>query len=115
MADAKPATSPVDDASLDESAAQSPAETAVASRKRVSERGKKASTRRSRSTSKGTTRAGATGHVRVGSDTIVVPKALAADLSQKDLKKLRAIFKRAGKRAKKRATGKRAAKPQKVQ
>lgn len=48
--------------------------------------------------------------VKVGSDTIAVPKALATNLTSKDLKRLRAVFKRIRKRGKKRAAKKRGAK-----
>jgi hypothetical protein len=46
---------------------------------------------------------GATARVKVGPHTITVPKTLATNLTSKDVKKMRAIFKRARKRGKKRS------------
>ena len=106
MPDAVPASSPAEAASPDESATQPSRKTTPSSRKV----GKKASRRSSPQTSKRAAGAGSSEKVKVGSHTIVVPKALATDLTPKDLKKLRAIFKRARKRGKKRSAEKRAAK-----
>jgi len=105
--DAVPASSPAEAASPDESATQPSRKTSPSSRKKV---GKKASRRSSPQTSKRAAGAGSSEKVKVGSHTIVVPMALATDLTPKDLKKLRAIFKRARKRGKKRSAEKRAAK-----
>ena len=44
--------------------------------------------------------------VKVGSHTVGLPSALAANLTAKDVKKLRAIFKRVNKRGKKRSAKK---------
>jgi hypothetical protein len=44
--------------------------------------------------------------IKIGSHTIELPATLAANLRSKDIKKLRAIFKRATKRGKKRAAKK---------
>ena len=56
------------------------------------------------------TREAASERVKVGNDTIVMPKSLATNLTPKDLKKLRAVFRRAHKRGKKRTAKASAAK-----
>jgi hypothetical protein len=69
-------------------------------------RAPRAASRRSASTD-------ASVRVQIGDDTVFIPKALAADLTPKDLKKLRAVFKRIRKRGKKRAAKKDAGKKKK--
>ena len=78
-----------------------PAKASRASRKKVP-----AKTKKKPSARKGGGGAGATAQVKVGSRTLTVPKDLAASLTPKDLKKMRAIFKRARRRAKKRSAKK---------
>jgi hypothetical protein len=53
---------------------------------------------------------GANAQVKVGRHTITVPKSLASELTSKDVKKLRAIFKRARKRGQKRNNKKKSVK-----
>jgi hypothetical protein len=98
VSDVVPLDSPADVATAAEPA---PSRKARASRKMVAAKaGKKPS---SRKTQKGAGGSGATAQVKMGRDTITVPKTLATNLTSKDLKKLRAILKRARKRGKKRS------------
>jgi hypothetical protein len=99
--DLVPANPPVEPAGVDEPAAPRSA-------KKVSAR--KATKRPTRPALKRGAREAASEPVKVGSDTIVMPKTLATNLTPKDLKKLRAVFKRIRKRGKKRSERKRAAK-----
>jgi hypothetical protein len=99
--DSDPANPPVEPAGVDEAAAPPPARKASA---------KKATKRPARQAAKRTAREAASERVKVGSDTIVMPKSLATNLTSKDLKRLRAVFKRVHKRGKKRAAKKRATK-----
>jgi hypothetical protein len=100
VADAVPSNSPAEPASLEVPVIEGP-------RKKTSR--KKASTPPSRRPSKAPARA-TSAEVKVGTHTIVMPESLATRLKPKDLKKLRAIFKRVSKRGKKRAAKTRAVK-----
>jgi hypothetical protein len=99
--DPVPANPPVEPTGVDEPAAPGSA-------KKVGAR--KATKRPTRPALKRGTREAASEPVKVGSDTIVMPKSLATNLTPKDLKKLRAVFKRVHKRGKKRTAKKRATK-----
>ena len=101
MPDSDPANPPVEPPGVDETAAPPPARKASA---------KKATKRPARQGAKRRAREAASERVKVGSETIVMPKSLATNLTPKDLKRLRAVFKRARKRGKKRAAKKRATK-----
>jgi hypothetical protein len=101
MPDSVPANPPVEPAGVGEPAAPRSA-------KKV--RSKKATKRLTRPASKRPSRGALSLRVKVGSDTIVLPKSLATNLKPKDLKKLRAVFKRVHKRGKKRTANKRATK-----
>ena len=101
MPDSDPANPPVEPAGVDETAAPPPARKASA---------KKATKRPARQGAKRRAREAASERVKVGSETIVMPKSLATNLTPKDLKKLRAVFKRVHKRGKKRTAKKRATK-----
>jgi hypothetical protein len=95
--DSDPANPPVEPAGVDEPAAPRPAN-------KVSAR--KATKRPTRKAVKRAAREGAAERVTVGTDTIVIPKSLATNLTPKDLKRLRAVFKRVHKRGKKRTAKK---------
>jgi hypothetical protein len=99
--DPVPANPPVEPAGVDEP-------TAPRSAKKVSAR--KATKRPTRPAVKRAAREAASERIKVGTDTIVMPKSLATNLTPKDLKKLRAVFKRVHKRGKKRMANKRATK-----
>jgi hypothetical protein len=71
---------------------------------------KKKSTRPGRHAAKRVSRAASDLRLKVGGHTIVLPGSLAANLTPKDEKKLRAIFKRIVRREKKRGLKKKAAK-----
>jgi hypothetical protein len=87
-------TAPAGPEGLDELVAQS-------SHKRVTKkRAAKSATRRR---SKPVSRSASSTRVKIGVDQIVLPGSLAAHLTSKDVKKLKALFKRVRKRAKKRA------------
>ncbi len=86
-------------ASPEESAARPPRKKASA--KKVS--AKAAKTRQPRRASKGAARETSSVPVKVGGDTISMPKALATNLTSKDLKRLRAVLKRVRKRGKRAA------------
>ena len=103
MPDPVPAFSPGEGDTLQEPVAQ-PARKAASSRNKA--RRKKASKPASQKPAKRTARAASAARVKVGSDTIGLPGGLAEHLTAKDLKRLRAIFKRARKRAKKQAAKK---------
>ena len=99
--DPVPPNPPMEPAGVDEPAAPRPANKV---------RARKATKRPTRPAAKRATRAVASERVKVGSDTIVMPKSLATNLTPKDLKKLRAVFRRAHKRGKKRTAKASAAK-----
>lgn len=104
MSDAVSVSSSPDAAFATESGPSSSRKSTPTSRKTVAAKSeKKSSSRKSR---KGAGSSGATAQVKVGPHTITVPKTLATNLTSKDLKKLRAIFKRARKRGKKRSAKK---------
>jgi hypothetical protein len=103
--DSDPANPPVEPAGVDEAAAPPPARKASA-RKATKRPARQAAKR----AAKRAAREAASERVKVGSDTIVMPKSLATNLTSKDLKRLRAVFKRVHKRGKKRAAKKRATK-----
>ena len=124
MSDTDLTDSPADDEMLDEPVAApsrkatrrprkkaAPARTAAPERKAAKRAPRKAAkaskiAKSSKSTKVAPAAATAREDVKVGSHTVGLPSALAANLTAKDVKTLRAIFKRVNKRGKKRSANK---------
>lgn len=104
MSDVVPLNSPPD-AAAEPGPSSRKGKRATRKKAAAAKTGKKGSPRKGRNGAA----AGATAPVKVGRHTITMPKSLATNLTSKDVKKLRAIFKRARKRGKKRS-GKKTAK-----